>query len=599
MRKTLLVGKVASLSWDLEKNYQALDKEVVEDISSAFTRASSHEGSSTGSPTASSKPPSMRARLESVGSYHSAVTDQMNFSISDTVRIKKLLGDWEEPNAVDQAIVSTFRAALHYLCLVPQDDCLTMPYVLQQNITIAAIIQFRQSLSTLNTNFPFGVRFGLAGTRVECIASSEKVYKSLMRSNEERAILSFETLALVAVDPDGTLNQEKLKELVKVFRPDRDGNLTLLDFAKSVDAVYRDLRLLRANVANNSKVSRKHGSGSRRDPLLLQTRLTNDFPLKTSDRPCLRASFQLCFLHYNVFCCPRRGRSRSMEILLCHFWDHCWFRFYDRGCVFQIHRGSGKCRCTHDGGGHGVPQDVRTNVLPHFVASFDLTTFLRNSQLFVLVRRPFDIGDRINVSNVNTDTPTTGSLGWIVKDVGLYTTTVVLAASNEMATYSNGSLASSRIINAQRSPQAVLNFLLKFPIDVSYTKLQAFRSALEEFVKARPREWLIFLAFRPTRVEVDFGFVEYMVVAQHRESWQNLGALLNSRAELSSFSLELSKKMGMRYHKPPMPIDLTMKEGSAADLTMTAQPTHRRGGTGGFSSGSVDLAALTAMFEKK
>jgi len=29
-------------------------------------------------------------------------------------------------------------------------------------------------------------------------------------------------------------------------------------------------------------------------------------------------------------------------------------------------------------------------------------------------------------------------------------------------------------------------------------------------------QWISFLAFRPTRVEADLGFVEYIVVAQHR-----------------------------------------------------------------------------------
>ena len=53
------------------------------------------------------------------------------------------------------------------------------------------------------------------------------------------------------------------------------------------------------------------------------------------------------------------------------------------------------------------------------------------------MRRPFDIGDRIAVSNVEVDTNTAGSLTWVVKDVTLFTTTVVLAASNEVATYSN------------------------------------------------------------------------------------------------------------------------------------------------------------------
>jgi hypothetical protein len=115
---------------------------------------------------------------------------------------------------------------------------------------------------------------------------------------------------------------------------------------------------------------------------------------------------------------------------------------------------------------------------------------------------------------------------------------VVLAATNEMATYSNGSLASSRIINAARSPQAFLYFLLKFPIDTPYEKLKVFRGCLEKFVTARPREWMSMSAFRATRVEADLGFVEYIVVGQHRESCKlrSTGECLFGRFVFSSFS---------------------------------------------------------------
>jgi hypothetical protein len=58
------------------------------------------------------------------------------------------------------------------------------------------------------------------------------------------------------------------------------------------------------------------------------------------------------------------------------------------------------------------------------------------------------------------------------------------------------------------------------------------------------------------------------VSAQHRESWQNLGALLESKAQLSSFGLELSKKMDMRYVSPPMPIDLNLQQKDARILNV-------------------------------
>jgi hypothetical protein len=95
---------------------------------------------------------------------------------------------------------------------------------------------------------------------------------------------------------------------------------------------------------------------------------------------------------------------------------------------------------------------------------------------------------RIHISNPWLDTDNTGSPGWIVKDIDLFTTTVVLGATNEVATYNNGSLANFRIINAARSFKAVMSFQMKFPIDCPYEKIQLFRKVIEEFVRARPRE---------------------------------------------------------------------------------------------------------------
>jgi len=108
--------------------------------------------------------------------------------------------------------------------------------------------------------------------------------------------------------------------------------------------------------------------------------------------------------------------------------------------------------------------------------------------LLIFVRRPYDIGDRIHVGEPNTDLSSEGSAGWIVKDIDLFTTTVIFGATNEVATYSNGSLANSRIVNAARSPKANLSFTIKFPIDIPFKRLQMFKSAVEKFVNSHPRE---------------------------------------------------------------------------------------------------------------
>ena len=69
--------------------------------------------------------------------------------------------------------------------------------------------------------------------------------------------------------------------------------------------------------------------------------------------------------------------------------------------------------------------------------------------LLIFVRRPYDIGDKISLSDPTKDTNTAGSSMWFVENVTVFTTTVRYASTNEVATYSNGSLARLRIVNAK------------------------------------------------------------------------------------------------------------------------------------------------------
>ena len=116
--------------------------------------------------------------------------------------------------------------------------------------------------------------------------------------------------------------------------------------------------------------------------------------------------------------------------------------------------------------------------------------------LLIFVRRPYDIGDKISISDPEKDTSAEGSSTWFVEDVSVFTTTVRFATTNEVATYSNGSLARLRIINAKRSPKAVLYVYMKFAADVPYQMIKVYQTAIENFVKSRPREWAQLNGFR-------------------------------------------------------------------------------------------------------
>ena len=184
--------------------------------------------------------------------------------------------------------------------------------------------------------------------------------------------------------------------------------------------------------------------------------------------------------------------------------------------------------------------------------------------LLIFVRRPYDIGDKIAISDPENDTSAGGSSTWFVEKVSLFTTTVRFATTNEVATYSNGSLARLRIINAKRSPKAIVYVYMKFGADVPYQMIKVYKTAIEKFVKSRPREWSQLNGFRATRVEMELNYIEYVIVATHREMWQNVGPILQSQADLAAFSLEVSKKLNMRYRNPPKPITLSMSKGKNA-----------------------------------
>lgn len=108
----------------------------------------------------------------------------------------------------------------------------------------------------VNNDHAFSLSFGPTHTRDACIESSQHTYARLHSSTPEEQHLHFETLGLLTVNATGNVDEEKAKELVKVFRPRRDGILTMLDFVKSVDSVYKEFRLLQASIQNSSQIDR-------------------------------------------------------------------------------------------------------------------------------------------------------------------------------------------------------------------------------------------------------------------------------------------------------------------------------------------------------
>ena len=123
-------------------------------------------------------------------------------SSSTKMAILQLLEEWEEPDIKSNSA---------------------------SKASITDILQFRQAVSMMDDTYPFTPAFGPARTRAMCVESSESMFERLKaRTPNHKQLLPFETLAEIAYDANDELMRDKVKALIKLFRPDRKGFLTKL-----------------------------------------------------------------------------------------------------------------------------------------------------------------------------------------------------------------------------------------------------------------------------------------------------------------------------------------------------------------------------------
>lgn len=124
-------------------------------------------------------------------------------------------------------------------------------------VPISSVLRFRKALLLLGNQYPFSFAFGDTSTRIACVDSVQDVYERLMLSTPNKDTLHFENIVLVALDEQGNVDEEIARQLIKLFRPDRKGEIiTLLDFVKSIDGVYKAHHLLAVSIENSKELDR-------------------------------------------------------------------------------------------------------------------------------------------------------------------------------------------------------------------------------------------------------------------------------------------------------------------------------------------------------
>jgi hypothetical protein len=125
---------------------------------------------------------------------------------------------------------------------------------IKESASILKILEFREALNYLKGPFPLSANFGAAGTRNECMESAIRLFKRLQDKDVISLTIPFKTLAVLALDNKGSLQKDKARSLIALFRPDRDGNISLLHFITACDSIYKEVRMFSATVANSTQM---------------------------------------------------------------------------------------------------------------------------------------------------------------------------------------------------------------------------------------------------------------------------------------------------------------------------------------------------------
>jgi hypothetical protein len=131
-------------------------------------------------------------------------------------------------------------------------------------------------------------------------------------------------------------------------------------------------------------------------------------------------------------------------------------------------------------------------------------------------------------------------------------TTVRYARTNEVSTINNFAISKSRIVNLQRSVNAVVYIEMKFSIEDVFhdDKHLTYRSKLEDYVYENTRHWECLVFMRHDEFDADWGYVIFRFGFRHRYSWQNAARIMLNRADLLRYMYEKGVELKIHYDTP-------------------------------------------------
>jgi hypothetical protein len=172
--------------------------------------------------------------------------------------------------------------------------------------------------------------------------------------------------------------------------------------------------------------------------------------------------------------------------------------------------------------------------------------------LLIAVSRPFDLGDRVIINGSDSvDHPGFGA-SWFVEDINVFSTVLRFARTNEVATIKNSAIASSKIVNCNRSVNAIvfIEHMLHTSI-LDEDNLDKFNAALKHYVNINPRLWEAVAFCRIEKIDADMETVNLSIAVRHRNSWQDASRILLNKADMLRYIHDTAKNLNTAYDTPP------------------------------------------------
>jgi small-conductance mechanosensitive channel len=164
------------------------------------------------------------------------------------------------------------------------------------------------------------------------------------------------------------------------------------------------------------------------------------------------------------------------------------------------------------------------------------------SAYFMIITRPFKVGDRIRIGSRGNDI-------FIVQSISLMSTSATML-DNHLVILSNLELSRDKIFCLNRTEGSTLNFEFQVSIETPPQKFEEFKTCVKEYLKINVKD------FKPSSFALFYNNVDMMtsytvaiwVTARHK--WQDGGVLWPARSSLLQYITETFKSLEIKYYQP-------------------------------------------------